>query len=40
MIKKTVRYGEAVYVIGSVDDLGKWKMENALRLTWNKVWHL
>lgn len=29
--------GESVYVVGNIPDLGKWNIENGIRLTWNPV---
>ncbi len=30
-------FGQALYVIGSLYQLGKWKIKSAFRLTWSEV---
>lgn len=30
-------FGESVYVLGNIPDLGKWNIENGIKLSWNTV---
>jgi len=30
-------FGESIYVLGNIPDLGKWNIENGIKLSWNPV---
>lgn len=36
-IHKKVNFGKAVYVVGNIPELGLWKINFSLRLSWNQV---
>jgi len=31
------RYGESIFVVGNIPELGQWKVEKGFPLKWNKV---
>lgn len=37
VMKKKVNYGQALYVVGNIPEIGSWGVRNSLRLTWNSV---
>lgn len=36
-IKKKVKFGEAIYVCGNINQLGKWDPSKSYKLQWNNV---
>ena len=34
-MQKGVEFGKAVYVVGNVGELGCWRVEQGLKLSWN-----
>jgi hypothetical protein len=36
-IKKTLRYGQGLFVCGTLPELGSWRPETAFRLKWCQV---
>ena len=37
LIRKKVDFGQAIYVVGNLPELGGWTVHKSLRLTWNFV---
>ena len=37
VMKKKVSFGQALYVVGNIPEIGCWRVRNSLRLTWNSV---
>lgn len=34
-VNYVAKYGESVYVLGNIPDLGRWNLSNGVRLNWN-----
>lgn len=37
-LQKEIEFGKAIYVVGNITQLGCWRIENSLRLSWFKVY--